>query len=62
MSERRTEVDEEISFIAQVRSGGGTGSSSLITIPKNIKTLLDIEVGDFVKVTLKKMRSHGQKS
>jgi len=62
MSERRTEVDEEISFIAQVRSGGGTGSSGLITIPKNIKTLLDIEVGDFVKVTLKKMRSQRGKS
>jgi len=58
MSERRTEVDEEISFIAQVRSGGGTGSSGLITIPKNIKTLLGIEVGDFVKVTLKLVRSH----
>ena len=56
MSERPTESDEEISFVAQVRSGGGTGSSGLITIPKLYKTLLGIETGDYVKVILKKVR------
>jgi len=55
MSERRTE-EEEISFVVKVRSGGGTGSSGLITIPKHIKTLLGIEKGDYVKVILKKIR------
>ena len=52
--------EEEISFVAQVRSGGGTGSSGLITIPKNIKTLLSINHGDYVKVVLKKLRKMSQ--
>ncbi len=55
-----SEVDEEISFIAQVRSGGGTGSSGLITIPKHIKTLLSIKEGDYVKVIIKKLRKRSQ--
>ena len=52
--------DEDTSFVAQVRSGGGTGSSGLITIPKHIKTLLGIKHGDYVKVVLKKLRKRSQ--
>ena len=52
--------EEEISFIAQMRSGGGTGSSGLITVPKHIKILLGIEHGDYVKVVLKKLRKMSQ--
>jgi len=50
--------DDEIPFIAQVRSGGGAGSSGLITVPKHIKTLLGIKQGDYVKVVLKKLKVH----
>lgn len=49
-------VSEEIvSFIVQVRSGGGVGKSVILTIPKDVVNLLKLKSQDYVKCTIKRI-------
>jgi len=47
---------EEVSFIAQARSGGGKGTSILITVPRDVTNLMEIKQGDYLKLTVKKVK------
>lgn len=42
-------------FTVRVRSGGGKGTSMLITIPRDIVALLSIEKGDWVKLAIEEV-------
>ncbi|NVM23180.1 MAG: hypothetical protein HWN68_15520 [Desulfobacterales bacterium] len=55
MTEKVDEA-EEVSFIAQTRSGGGTGTSLMVTIPKGYVNFLELKQGDWIKVTVKKLK------
>jgi len=50
-------VSEEIAFIVQVRSGGGVGKSVILTIPKDVVTLIKLKSQDYVKCTIKKVKT-----
>jgi len=45
----------EAAFVAKLRSGGGTGTSLMVTIPKDYVNFLELRQGDWVKVTVKKL-------
>lgn len=44
-----------ISFLARVRSGGGSGSSIQVTIPKDVVEYLELTNGNFVRVAVHKL-------
>ncbi|MBS7270658.1 MAG: AbrB/MazE/SpoVT family DNA-binding domain-containing protein [Candidatus Freyarchaeota archaeon] len=46
---------EDVSFIAQLRSAGGSGTSVQVTIPKDIASLLRLKEGDYVRIAVKKI-------
>lgn len=46
---------EGVSFVSRLRSGGGSGTSIQVTIPKDIASLLDLKGGDYVKFIVKKI-------
>lgn len=46
---------EEAPFIAKVRSAGKS-KSLIITIPKEVCSIIHLEDGDYVKMTVKKVR------
>lgn len=50
-------VSEEISFIVQVRSGGGVGKSVIMTVPKDVVNLLKLKSQEYVKCTIKKVKT-----
>jgi len=41
---------DEVAFVAQARSGGGAGSSILVTLPKHVVSLFDIKNGDYLQL------------
>jgi len=43
-------VSDEVAFVAQARSGGGTGSSILVTLPKQVVQLFKIKDGDYLQL------------
>lgn len=48
-------MPKEVPFIAQVRVGGGKSGSILITVPKEVATLLKLSNKDYVKCVIKKI-------
>ena len=48
---------DEIAFMTQARSGGGTGTSILVTLPKHIVRLFEVKQGDYLQLKfVKKMK------
>ena len=41
---------DEVAFVTQARSGGGAGSSILVTLPKHIVRLFDVRQGDYLQL------------
>jgi antitoxin component of MazEF toxin-antitoxin module len=46
---------EEIPFIVKLRSAG-KGKSLIVTIPKEVCEIIHLQDGDYVKMTVKKIR------
>ena len=47
---------DEVAFVTKARSGGGTGTSILVTLPKHIVRLFNVKQGDYLQIKfMKKM-------
>lgn len=44
-----------ISFVVRLRSGGGSGKSKQLTIPKDVSDYLGLKNGDFVRCALHRL-------
>jgi len=48
-------TENNVSFIAQIRTSGAKGKSLILTIPKEVVTILKLKEGDYAKFTVEKI-------
>ena len=51
-----------ISFVVKVRSGGGSGASVQLTVPKDVVDYLELKAEDFVRCALHKLKKNKKRS